>query len=292
MKKKRTGQFTIADLPESITTYKVKDFAIASREKRDEVIAFEHPFSFEGIIFAVCKKGYAKVKIDLEEYTIETNNLLTIFPNQLFEHIDGSEDFVIEMLVFTFDFLSDLKTSSNFRFFKSVAKNPLIKITDDDVENLLRYHEFIKEIFEKAKPEFLEQIIKGILYAFLAETASIYAGQSAVEKKKSSSRGEKMAEEFLLLLKENYKTERKASFYADKMFITPKYLSYTLKKVTGRSINVWLEDAILAETKILLKLTNLTSLQISEELNFPNPSYFGQFFKKCTGMTPKEYRDS
>jgi YesN/AraC family two-component response regulator len=167
-----------------------------------------------------------------------------------------------------------------------------MKIAEDDAENLLRYHEFIRTTFEKSKPDFLERIIKGILYSFMGEVTAIYMEQPVVERKKISSRGEKIAEQFLSLLKDNYKTERKASFYADKMFITPKYLSYTLKKVTGRSINLWLEDAILAETKMLLKLTNLTALQISEELNFPNPSYFGHFFKKCTGMTPKEYRNS
>jgi len=93
-------------------------------------------------------------------------------------------------------------------------------------------------------------------------------------------------------LKDNYKTERSPRFYADKLFITTKYLSSILKKVTGRSINSWLEEAIILGAKLLLKSTDLTVLQVSEELSFPNPSYFGRYFKKATGMTPKDYRDS
>ncbi|MEA4905391.1 MAG: AraC family transcriptional regulator, partial [Petrimonas sp.] len=49
--------------------------------------------------------------------------------------------------------------------------------------------------------------------------------------------------------------------------------------------------SIIMSAKILLKSSDSTIMQISEELNFPNPSYFGRYFKKATGMTPKEYRE-
>lgn len=292
MEEKITGQFAISDLPESIITHKLKNFAIASVDEKPTIIAFEYPFSFEGVIFTVCKGGRASVKIEFEEYEVEPNTILTIFPNQLVEHINASENLVLEALAFNFEFLSDMGGSSTFGFFKNIAENPVIKVSDNDLDNLLYYFEFIKKNFEKAKPDFLNLIVKGLLYSLLSEIASVYMEKPVVQKKKIGSRGEEIVEHFLKLLKENYKTERMASFYADKLFITPKYLSYILKKVTGRSINLWIEGATVARAKMLLKTTNLTAMQISEEMNFPNPSYFGHFFKKCTGMTPKEYRDA
>ena len=46
------------------------------------------------------------------------------------------------------------------------------------------------------------------------------------------------------------------------------------------------------EVKALLKSTNMTIQQISDELNFPSQSFFGKYFKLVVGMSPKEYEKS
>lgn len=80
------------------------------------------------------------------------------------------------------------------------------------------------------------------------------------------------------------------SFYAEKMNRTPKYLSGEIKRITGRSILEWINEAVLIEMKVQLKTTDYTVLQISEVLNFSSPSVFVQFFKHHTGITPLQYR--
>ena len=52
----------------------------------------------------------------------------------------------------------------------------------------------------------------------------------------------------------------------------------------------WINKAVILEAKVLLKHSNLLVFQISDELNFPNPSFFSKFFKRMTGMTPAEYQ--
>ena len=52
----------------------------------------------------------------------------------------------------------------------------------------------------------------------------------------------------------------------------------------------WINQAVILEAKVLLKHSNLLVFQISDELNFPNPSFFSKFFKRMTGMTPAEYQ--
>jgi YesN/AraC family two-component response regulator len=214
-------------------------------------------------------------------------------PNQIVEIIEHSDDLFIETLAFSFDFLSDLPIPKDFNIPRRVAKRPMLKVPEKVIQNLLRYHSFIIDTFNNEKSILFEQIIKGQLYSLLMEIAALYIEQDAETKtERTSTRREEITEQFLELLKDHCKSERSASYYADKMFITPKYLSVTLKKATGRSINFWIGEAVILEAKILLKSTNLTVLQISEDLNFPNSSYFGRFFKKTTGMTPQKYRES
>ena len=90
----------------------------------------------------------------------------------------------------------------------------------------------------------------------------------------------------------HYKQDRSVSFYADKLCLTSKYLSTVIKEVTGRSVLAWINETVIAEAKILLKTSEMTVMQISEELNFPNPSFFGRFFKQYTGVTPLKYRNN
>jgi len=292
MASQKLDKLTFANLPDSASQYMIKNFILSKSDAIDEEISFEHPFSFEGIVFIICLKGSGRVKISFKEYYVEKDTIMTIFPNQIVERGTHSEDFLVELLAFSPDFLSDLHIPKDFDLPRKILQEPILKVSTEEVQNLLRYHSFIIETFSNKNQRFLEQIIKGLLYSLLLEIANLYSGQSVEEKEKSSTRSEEIVEQFLLLLRNHYKEGRNASYYADKMCITPKYLSGTLKKVTGRPINSWIEDAITMGAKLMLKSTNLTVLQISEELNFPNPSYFGRFFKKNTGMTPREYREN
>jgi AraC-like DNA-binding protein len=83
-----------------------------------------------------------------------------------------------------------------------------------------------------------------------------------------------------------------AEVYADQLCLTPKYFSKVIKDNSGASASEWIDNYVILETKALLKSTNMTILQISDELNFPSQSFFGKYFKRVTGMSPKSYREN
>jgi len=106
----------------------------------------------------------------------------------------------------------------------------------------------------------------------------------------SEGKRDKLVEKFLQCVRENYKERRDIEFYAGKLFLTPKYLSKALKQKSGKTAAEWIEDHVMLEARALLKSTNLTIQQISEELNFPSQSFFGKYFKRIAGLSPKEYQ--
>ena len=99
-----------------------------------------------------------------------------------------------------------------------------------------------------------------------------------------------IVEEFSKLLMQYHRESRKASFYADKLCISTQYLSRILRECTGRSVNSWITEFVIAEAKYLLKSSDMSILQISEKLNFPNPSFFTRYFKQYAGITPMKFR--
>ena len=112
------------------------------------------------------------------------------------------------------------------------------------------------------------------------------------EKKNKSSRQEMLHSKFIDLLSRNFRTEREVKFYAEKLCVTPKYLSQVVSGLTGRTPSDYIKEFVVMESKALLNSTPMTIQQISDEMHFPSQSFFGKYFKRIVGMSPKEYRAS
>ena len=96
---------------------------------------------------------------------------------------------------------------------------------------------------------------------------------------------------FLRLVRANHRKERSIGFYADKMFISPKYLSLIIKESTGRSAAEWIDQYVIQEAKNLLRYSGKNVQQVAYELNFTNQSSFGKYFKHLTGMSPTQFQN-
>jgi YesN/AraC family two-component response regulator len=97
---------------------------------------------------------------------------------------------------------------------------------------------------------------------------------------------------FIKLVEEHCRTERRVSWYAGQLGITPKYLSETIKAVSRRTPNEWIDNYVILELRVMLKNTTKNIKQITEEMNFPNQSFLGKYFKEHVGMSPSEFRRS
>lgn len=104
---------------------------------------------------------------------------------------------------------------------------------------------------------------------FLLEIANIFMGKKDGLLMPALSRKEELFEQFLQLLFEHCKEQHVVTFYAEKLFITPQYLSLILKELTGKSANKWIDDALIVEAKILLKAPQATVQQVADMLHFP-----------------------
>ena len=292
MKKSDLAILKLSEI-ESDSKYMIKNF-IASNSTASvfsKSISFDHPCSFQGIIFGICIRGEIKMIINLREYVIRANTIFTILPNSIFESLGHSEDVLLEILAFTDEFVTYMPPPKNVTILKDIALNPVLQISDENFQSIFHYHSFIIEIFETRKGSiFISELIKGLLYSLITELTIIYAENSVIDKN-NKGRYEELAERFVRLLLEKFREERTVAYYANELFVTPKHLSQVLKEITGRTISSWIDEVVILGAKSLLKSTNDTVLQISEALNFPTASYFGRYFRRLTGLTPLEYRE-
>ena len=78
----------------------IRNFILADSSQKPEHISFNHPFTFDGIIFGICLKGSSRIKINFKEYEITKNSIFTILPNQILEPVDRTDDFFVEYCCF------------------------------------------------------------------------------------------------------------------------------------------------------------------------------------------------
>lgn len=268
----------------------IRNFIVPDNTRPKTEIAFGETYLFEGISFAFCTKGSAKVRINFREYDIVPNTITVLAPNQLVSFVEQSEDFAMESLFFALDFVMDLPLPRDYDILYATRREPCLQVDEDIMQDLIETHAFIVKQYGKTEQIYREKIIKAQLLTLILQIGSIYR-ISRVGENLVSSRQEELADRFFKLLVIHYKTERNVSFYADKLCITGKHLSSTVKNVTGKSLITWINETVIMEAKILLKTSDMTVLQISEVLNFPNPSFFGRFFKQYVGTTPLKYRN-
>ncbi|MBR4681089.1 MAG: AraC family transcriptional regulator, partial [Fibrobacter sp.] len=96
---------------------------------------------------------------------------------------------------------------------------------------------------------------------------------------------------FLQKVEEEHRENHSVKHYADELFVTPKYLSTVVEEMSGKSAKQWINEYIALDAKVLLQSTQKDIQEISNDLNFIDVSFFGKFFKRMTGMTPKAFRE-
>jgi AraC-like DNA-binding protein len=250
---------------------------------------FDFPFKINMMIAAICTRGATRYRINFKTYESKAPCISIIPQNQTLQKEYNSEDFQGYALVVSPQFIDSLFYDMQRKgIMLHAAEIPVRPISDEELDMFVTYYKTIKKIVELNITPYLLETLRHLTIAFIY--ASNFHDKLLSENMVASSQ-QILANRFMELVKENFKHERQMSFYADKFSLTPKYLSLKIREITGRSAADWIDEYVMFEAKALLKSTDMTILQISDELNFTSQSFFGKYFKRCTGMSPKEYRE-
>ena len=175
-----------------------------------------------------------------------------------------------------------------FMMFQSL---PIINLSDKERNSLFKYFELLynEEKAENSEIKFLicSSIVQSLTYKISEILRPRFIGEYEKHSGKSSIR---IFKEFIKLATTEFRKHRDVAYYANKLCVTPKYLSTIVKDISKNKASRWIEILVVSEAKNLLHYSDMTIQEIAYNLNFPNPSFFGAYFKKYTGMTPGEYR--
>ena len=245
----------------------------------------------QAAVLLLVRRGSVEVELDLKTYKLEAGSLFIVFPEQVVRAKTPSEDFepvciacsknMIEELIIRFD--------DTTRLILKVRENPLMQLDKVEFGQMRDSFEFLKKKFETTEMNACRpQILKNHLIGLLYECIGMRSDPATTDVIKS--RGQMLFSQFIDLVVEHHREQHSVKFYADELGITPKYLSAVAEEQTGKNAKRWIDEHIALDAKVLLRSSSRDIQKVSKILNFPDVSFFGKFFKRLVGVSPKAYR--
>lgn len=258
-----------------------------------EGIGLENYFNIQGAVLLLVKHGKCTIELDLEKYTLTEGSCVAALPNQIARISDISKDIKFICVACSLAMVEELMTHINevFSLIIKARQQPVIKLNPFEYGNIQQSFNFlIAKIKTSGENPYNFQIVQNSLLALAYECVGLITKSDHIEA--PSSKKEALFNSFINLVSQQHKQEHSVSFYAEKLFITPKYLTRVVEDTSHKPAKRWIDEYIALEAKMMLRSTQKTVQEISDELNFPNMSFFGKFFKRMTGMSPKTYREN
>ena len=240
------------------------------------------------IIF--CRKGSAHIEIDLIPYEIVANTQLIIIAGSIVHNISNSDDFRISYIIFKHEVYDEVtaQLESSFTFF--LKEYPCVQLNEKRINKMNYLVEAMEDFYNEKTNCFRVKIFKNNIQSFLLDVYDKTRTLFKIDKSEEVGRREELFIKFIHLIHNFCPKEREVGFYAEKLYITSRYLSSITQSVAEKSAKYIIDKHAIQRIKIMLKYSNMSIQDISYELNFPDQSFFARYFKKHTGMTPIEYR--
>lgn len=255
---------------------------------------FMYPIRQDGIGIYLHRAGEddMEVSVNMERYVLTGNQLLICKPGDILE----TEGKVVHpcFVLISQSFLqsTQIGVENIMPTFMLLKECPVFSLSDEETEALLFYYGLLEENMGK-NGQFQKEILLRLTALYLYNIGNILYGHKdelLSGEGYAPSRDTIIFNSFIALVAEHHRTNRRVDFYADKLYLTPKYLSAVVKKVSGRPAGEWIDGYVVLEAKSLLKYSAMSVQEVAYYMNFPNPSFFGKYFKRQAGISPSKYK--
>ena len=253
----------------------------------------KRPFRTFGIGLIVCTRGSFSFLIGSERYVVNAGESVLLSDDVLFQVQETSPDLQVYFLGYRVETIRDILGNhvQPIQLYIKMSPNSYYVWHTDDNEDLIRYMHLLQKTLHGKDNLFMLYEQKLLLLSLTYRLCSIFQ-RKFLSTEPSSMRRTKVFLKLIELIDQHYMSERGVEFYADKLCLSPKYLSGLSKSVCGYTVQELVFKAIIRKSISFLNSTTKTIQEISDEFNFPNPSSFGTFFKKQTGLSPQKYRET
>lgn len=242
-------------------------------------------------IHVLCLEGEGSFIYNGKEIRFKKDDAMVISHPENVKKIKVSEELKIKLISAPFKFMYNLLPANHYGVTGCIDlfENPVIPLSEEDALLFEKDIENIKGRMGEQNNLFYEEMMGSLFLTMIYDLFNFHAKQR--NGISVSERTGNVVKNLIALLEGGRtKQHREVTYYAEQLHLSPKYLSETVKRITGRSVTYLIDQYTVPMVADFLKNTDLSLAQIAEEMNFTTLSYFCRYVKKHLGMNPKEYR--
>lgn len=270
--------------------YLFKSFVMRNDSFKD-IKGGDGPFVYEGFCCAICRNGMGSIYINFKEYELKAGMMMVILPYSIVQPAYVSVDCESTVMLAGVNLIDDIHLTTVMPLFQEIQESPVTTLTPDQEKQLTQLLACANRTIADEGNPYTREIVRTLLTAISLEICSVFSNKERLRRPGDrTNHKEYIFKQFFNDLSKHYIEHHEVSFYAELQYMTPKYLSLVVKDITGYTASYWIDKMIILRAKSLLRHDDISIQQVSYQLNFPNPSFFGQYFKKHVGVTPRQFR--
>lgn len=248
-------------------------------------------FLVEHVGIIVCHRGNFTFVAGGDTFKVEHGRTIFLNRGEYFHVVDSSADCLYSLLFYRIDTIRDIlgNTVMGMKFWDVINPSSCQIVTNDKTADIGNYISLFASLPDDDNDVFIEKERMLLMLSLTYRLCSVFSKMIG----SNHSISERQTDIYIRLIElvgKYYDRHRSVAFYADKLCLSPKYLSSIVKSISGLTVQQHVFKAIVRRSILLMNNTDMSIKQISDSFHFPNPSSFGTFFKKHTGMSPRTFR--
>lgn len=271
-----------------------EDFAVVmncGEVLRIFIDCFNSPILMEDYRMGFVLSGHMRTVINLQECLVQEGDVLVITPGTVVEPLEMSDDFSITGLGISAEHFRMIHNDNLPASFHGQRKHRLLHPGDRDIVLLEGVFRCLWNMTGSpaVSADTVESMLSTVSNTFndlfiLHDTADYPQG-------KPHDTAYNMFQRFITLVNDNCREHRQLDYYAGRLCVTRRHLGTTVAQVSGMTAKEWIDKAVITAAKVMLRHTDNTVQQISDDLHFPTASFFCKYFHRLTGCTPQRWRE-
>ena len=251
------------------------------------MIQQQPPFTIDDHRLGIIVRGKIRVNLNLVEKEVGAGTLVFIGPGSIITPISLSPDLEIYGFGLSADFPMPFSPGQMPTAFNGSQRDFQLPASEADIATARHIIATLWHVVHQKN--YNRQTVSSLVAAQMHHYDGLYRQHYATQQN-TMTREQTIFDRFIYLVNQNATREHQIGFYAERMCLTERYLGTVIRQASGVTAKEWIDRALVTRIKIELRHTDKTIVQIADDMNFPNSSFFCKYFKRLTGQTPQIYR--
>lgn len=241
----------------------------------------------------ICHDGEGSFVFNDRCHHIKRNDVVILILPEKVSNPAPHADLRIEFFAAPYKFLNAQLPSNNFGIGGGITlfHEPVIPLTENDARRFTEDIHRLRDRMEDTAHLFYRELMGSLCQTMMYDLFDFHSKH--VGTLDATNRTGYIVKELMKMLRMGAcRTHREVAYYAERLNVTSKYLSDTVRRATGNSVTSFIDRYTVPMLKEYLEDSTLSLMQIADTMNFSSTSYFSRYVFRHLGMTPSRYRKS